>query len=291
MGGSSDSGFHIFMALLGLYFVGQLVWSLRDIAKIPKKPKSPKPKSDNSDVRLMWSSYRAARMNGASISESIQSAIDVVTEFQKTGRLAGVGDRPVSPPLPVVTPAARTAGIAHAILVNAVTLVGVFRLRWPVGTALALYWTETVISTFLLLLLLGVWRYGRQIETRGGSVGEVIAASMIFSAAHFVFLLLFLKVILPRYSAAERFERSSFEEGLILIGAIVAIDFAIRAVTIRRTAASDFQRSAELQMQRLAVMHLTIIFGMFALALFGSARAFFAVFCGLKTLIDLTRSN
>lgn len=139
MGASSDTGFHIFMALLGLYFVGQLVWSLRDIAKIPKTPKIAKPKSDNSDIRLMWSSYRAARLNGGSISESIQSATDVVTEFNKTGRIAGVGDRPVSPPVPAVTPAARITSISHAIFINAVTVVGVFRLRWPVGTALALY--------------------------------------------------------------------------------------------------------------------------------------------------------
>lgn len=77
----------------------------------------------------------------------------------------------------------------------------------------------------------------------------------------------------------------------MIIGALLAIDFVIRAVAIGRNDAFVFQRSAELQMQRIGVLHLTIIFGMFALALFGSARSLFAVFSGLKFLFDLTRSN
>ena len=290
MAGSSETGFTIFMTLLGLYFVGQLLWTLRDISKLPKRER-PREKQDYRDFRVLWSSYRAARLKGASITDSLRYADDAIIEFQRTGSIpksplpnARIYDEP-----PPARLSSRILGITQAVLVNAVTVFGVFEMRWPVGTALALYWTETFLATLLLLILLLIWRLGRQVETRGGSIGELLTVSVVFSAAHFVFLFLFLAVILPRYSAGERFDRGSFQVGLLLIGILLLIDFAIHAVTIRKATAYDLQRSAQLHLQRIGVLHLTIIFGMFALALFGSALAFFAVFSALKTLVDLTR--
>lgn len=291
MGGGSDTGFHIFMALLGVYFVGMLLWSLRnvarDIASWLRTPKAIKKKKEPTDGRLMWTAIRTARRGGASLSDSIQAGIDTVKEFQKTGKvvLASVPDKP--PPAP--STASRTLGIAQAILVNGVTLTGVYRLRWPIGTALALYWSETLIATLLLIIFFAVLRYGRGVNTSGGSAGQMIAASLVFTAAHFVFLLFFLAVILPRYSVAERFDRLSFQEGLIFIALLLVADFLIRLSMIRKMTAADLEQTAALPMQRMGVMHLTIIFGMFALLIFGNVRAFFAVFCALKILVDLSR--
>jgi hypothetical protein len=283
----SDTAFEVFMAVLGLYFAGQLLWSIRGIRKLPKRKRE---KRDHRDVRLLWSSYRAARLNGASITDSLQFADDNVREFQQTGVipiLVPPGAAAIAEPR--APAASRVLGMSQAILINAVTVVGVFGMRWPVGTALALYWSETVVATLLLLLLVGLWRYGRPVETRGGSVGEVLLASAIFAAAHFVFLFFLISVILPRYSPAERFDRAAFEQGLLWIGVILLADFAMSAIVIRRRTGQDLQRRAQLQLQRTGVMHLSIVFGMFALALFGSPRALFAVFAALKALVDLTR--
>jgi hypothetical protein len=185
--------------------------------------------------------------------------------------------------------APRVMSITQAVFVNAVTIFGVFGLRWPVGTALALYWTETVLATVSLFLLLTLWRRIQGVARSGVREGELVGASFVFSAAHLVFLVVILAMILPRYAPAERFDRTSFAIGLIWIASLLFIDFAIHAIAIRYATEMDLQRRAELHMQRVGIMHLTIVFGMFALALFGTARALFAVFSGLKTLVDLTR--
>lgn len=285
---TNDTGFEIFMVFLSLYIAGQLAWSIRDIAKLPKSPK--RPKSDNRDVRLMWSTFRTARHSGASLADSIRAATDAVEEFQRTGTIPQFrlpDGRAYDTPPP--SPSSQVLGMARAILLNSVTIAGVFMMRWPVGTGLALYWSETVLSSLLLAALLMIWRHGRGVETRRGGPGEILLVSLVFSAAHFLFLFFFLEVILPRYSVADRFDRASFQQGLILIGVILAVDFAVNALLVRERTSSDLQRSAQLYLQRIGVLHLTIIFGMLALAIFGSPRAFFAVFAGLKMLVDLTR--
>jgi hypothetical protein len=112
---------------------------------------------------------------------------------------------------------------------------------------------------------------------------------VIFNAAHFVFLLVFLGVMLPRIAPTERFERTSFAQGVAFIAVLLLLEFMFAALRIRRTSAAELQQSVSSYLQRITVLHLTIIFGMFALALFGRARAFFAVFAGLKVIVDASR--
>lgn len=52
---------------------------------------------------------------------------------------------------------------------------------------------------------------------------------------------------------------------------------------------NDAQMMVTLFLQRVTVMHLTIVFGMFAMAIVGRARALFAVFTGLKVIADISR--
>jgi hypothetical protein len=290
---SSDTGFRIFMALLGCYFVGTLVWAIRGLVKAAKSaPKTKaRTKADYSDFKLGWSSYRAARKNGASIEDALRFATDEVTTFQNTGRIPHDPPPGAEPVTIVIADERRTdfASLAQTVLVNGITIGGVFALRWPVGTALALYWSETALATLLMFALLLLWRRGRPAESRGGATGEWILAATVFSAAHFVFILLVVGLLLPGYAASERFDRSTFTLGLLWIAIILLVDFAVHAVRIRDASELDLQRLAETDMQRVAILHLTIVFGMMAMAIIGSPRALFGVFSALKVLVDLTR--
>lgn len=291
----SDTGFHIFMALLGVYFVGALVVSVRGLWKAEKKEHrkrrlNRKKEPERHDFKVLWSNYRAARLNASSRQDAIRFATDVVTEYQKTGVV------PSTPPPnarvtiePPERTAARIGRFSQAILINAVTAFGVFKWRWPVGTALALYWTETVLGTLLLVVLLVIWRWGREVETRGAGVGEILTTSAVFSGAHLIFLIVFLILVIPKYSATEGFDRTSYEQGLLLIGILLFIDFAFSAIAVRYNSDFDLQRRAELHLSRIGVLHLTIVFGMFALIVVGSVRALFGVFAALKALVDLSR--
>ena len=240
---------------------------------------------------LLWQQFKAARRRGEGISDALRTATDDAIAYDKTGKVPeheGPVERPTPPAQPLST-TQRIVGLTETILINGVTLIGVFQLRWPVGTGLALYWGETFLTAIVILILFVVWRIGRSVDRRATDVGGLIGVSFAFNAAHFLFLLYFLALILPKYAPAEHFDRATFTFGLVMIAILLGLDFVLNALTIREKDLGGVYDLVSRYMQRVGVLHLTIIFGMFALALFGSARAFFGVFSGLKLLVDVTR--
>jgi hypothetical protein len=191
-------------------------------------------------------------------------------------------------PAPRVKHPTGLLGIISAILVNSVSIIGVYRLHWTVGTGLALYWSENLLTGVILIGTTALWRPAVR-GPRPVSPGEVALITLVFNAAHFAFLLAFLGVMMPRIAPAERFDRDSFGRGLAFVAILLLFEFIIAAVRMNRTSAAQIQQTATSYLQRVTVLHLTIIIGMFALLLFGQARAFFAVFAGLKMMVDVTR--
>lgn len=238
------------------------------------------------DFRLMREAYKRARRGGFSRTAALQFATDEAAAADR-----GEAKRELPPAGPQTQePAARHAlPVITAILMNAITIGGVFGLQWPVGTGLALYWSETTLTAIVMLALVAVWRYEQRDKRVPTDVSQLLGVSLIFNAAHFVFLLFFLAVILPRYATVERFDRHSFERGIVFVAAVMLLNFLINVVQIRKTTDAGLSLAVSSYMQRVGVLHLTIIFGMFGLAIFGAARAFFAVFAGLKMLTDLSR--
>lgn len=199
------------------------------------------------------------------------------------------GEQGVAPP-----PRERTfLGFAHTVLVNSITILGVFKWRWTVGTALALYWAENLLTGLLIVAIVVIWRrvHAATAGELRTSTSEVALMTLVFNAAHLAFLFVFLGVMLPDIAPAERFDRTSFTTGIILIAVLLALNFVRLAFRARTTSAMSMQQAVLSFTQRVAVLHLTIILGMFALALFGQARAFFAVFAGLKVIVDLSHKS
>jgi hypothetical protein len=184
-------------------------------------------------------------------------------------------------------------GVISAILVNSVSIIGVYRLHWSVGTGLALYWSENLLTGVVVVGTIALWRASQprpeERAPRVTSPGEVAVITLVFNAAHFAFLLAFLGVMLPRIAPAERFDRHSFTQGLAFVAILLLLEFILAATRMRKTSAAQVQQSVTSYLQRVTVLHLTIIIGMFALTLFGQPRAFFAVFAGLKMLVDGSR--
>ena len=255
-------------------------------------PKSKPPEQKQyGDFKFMWAAYKRARKRGESFSDALRTATEDDMEFQRTGKVPEHAEPVVrpKPEAPPQTTAQRLIGLTQSLLVNAVTVIGVFQLRWPVGTGLALYWAETFVTAIAILILFIVWRIGRDTDRRAGEVGGLIGTSFAFNIAHFIFLLFFLALVLPQHAPGERFDRTTFVLGLEIIGLLVGLDFFLNLLSIRSRDLGGIYDLVSRYIQRIGVLHLTIVFGMFALALFGSARAFFAVFSGLKLLVDVTR--
>ena len=178
--------------------------------------------------------------------------------------------------------------IVQATLINAITIYGVFGANWTVATAIALYWTENVIGIVLISLLFVVHRAAT--HKRGhyrGVLSTFLSATTVFTIAHGIFLAFFLFLLFPKIAKSEVFDPKTFRLGLMLVGGVMLFSFLIDALLVKNTPFANIRAAADSFMPRVLVVHLTIIFGMLAMASFGHARALFAVFAALKFGADL----
>lgn len=179
-------------------------------------------------------------------------------------------------------------GLAQALLVNSVTLLGVYQFGWPVATGLALYWAENLLTGLILIATTAMWLRANR-GSAGGlpvRIGDLTTMTLVFAAGHFVFLAAFLVMILPKVAPAERFDIHSCLQGLAVLVVLMVLGFVRLVWQVHTNGVESLGRAISLFTSRLVVLHFTILLGMAALAVFGQARAFFAVFAGLKVLAD-----
>jgi hypothetical protein len=191
---------------------------------------------------------------------------------------------------------ARIGTAVQALAINAVTIYGVFGLKWPVGTAIALYWSENVLRGIVILILLAIWQvFFRKLDrsaARGAQRKFTIRTFLLFSgaltAAHAVVLAVILGFVIPRMSAGQRFESGSFQSGLVFISILLALELLVWLLGANRRSDDGVQRSANAYVRRVVVLHLTIVLGMFGIVLFDRPTVLFASFAALKILADVT---
>src|SRR3954471_19905034 len=147
---------------------------------------------------------------------------------------------------------ARIGTAVQALAINAVTIYGVFGLKWPVGTAIALYWSENVLRGIVILILLAVWQaFFRQPDRSAGHGAQrkfTIRTFLLFSgalnAAHAVVLAVILGFVIPHMSAGQRFESGSFQSGLVIISILLALELLVWLLGANRRSDDAVQRSA-----------------------------------------------
>jgi hypothetical protein len=178
--------------------------------------------------------------------------------------------------------------IVQATVINAITVYGVFGANWTVATAVALYWSENVIGIVLISLLFVIHHLAT--HKRGhnrGMLKDFILATTVFTLAHGIFLAFFILLLFPKIAPAEAFDPKTFRFGLMLVGGVMVFNFLLDAAMVKFTPFANIRAAADSFMPRILVVHLTIIFGMLAMAVLGHPRALFAVFAALKFGADL----
>lgn len=179
--------------------------------------------------------------------------------------------------------------IGLATIVNGITVYGVFVLGWSVATALALYWTENVLTIALLALLFVIHR--AVTHKRGHAHGYLKAflfQACAFTFFHGLFLSMFIFKLFPEMEHPEVFNGPQFKLGLMMIGAALLLRFLIDAAMVKSMSFATLRGKSEAFMSRVVVVHLTIIFGMMAMVALGRPKAMFAVFAVIKLLADLS---
>ena len=190
----------------------------------------------------------------------------------------------------------RIGGAIQALAINAVTIYGVFGLDWPVGTAIALYWSENVLRGILILVLLSIWQVFFRRPDRLSGIGNqrtftirtFSLLTLAFNAAHAVFLAVILGFVVPRMSPGQRFEIGSFQRGFVIVGSLLALELLVWLLRASRESEAQIQFSANAYVRRVVVLHLTIVCGMFGIVLFDRPALLFASFAALKVAADLS---
>lgn len=217
---------------------------------------------------------------------------------------------PTSPDQP------RANQIAHLLTLvatNAIPAVGWFSQDWSAAMTLIVYWFETVAG-LLFIYARGVlqqrWNPRRghfryeaprskgPVRPRGAVGTEAKPGSFIkgfffinavFCAAHGVFIAVIL-LILSHNGNAELvgLDWRSAGIGCLQILVIAVIDFLVDVPYLRRWSFGVLEQTANRSFGRVGVVHLALIFGIFAAAVSNSPTRMFGVFVVLKTLYSLS---
>ncbi len=157
--------------------------------------------------------------------------------------------------------------IVQATVINSITVYGVFGARWTVATAIALYWSENIIAIVLIALRFVLHRAvtHKRGHTRG-VLKTFLQTTLIFTIAHGIFLFLILALLFPNIAPAEGFDLATFKFGLMLIGGVMVFSFLIDALLVKQMPFMAIRSMTDSFMPRVLVVHLTIIFGMLAMA-------------------------
>lgn len=193
----------------------------------------------------------------------------------------------------------RIVGLLTLLAVNAIPAAGWFFDGWSAGTTLVVYWFENVATCLLLSARIfahqqwsprrGHFRYQASKSGRRGLQASFVKGfftmSLIFSAAHGVLLAAFLFVLTSnRQSALAAVDWRSVKLGCLGVLVILAIDFVVSLPGLRRQSFWRLEQTADRALGRVVVVHLTLVVGMFGVAITDAPAAIFGVFVVLKTV-------
>jgi hypothetical protein len=128
---------------------------------------------------------------------------------------------------------------------------------------------------------------GRALEgpKGGGFLSSFLLIMLVFSAAHGVFLGFILALAPPFQRAGTDF--AQVRAALLPLSGFLLLGFFGDLIGIRQRPFAWIRRMRDYTLQRMVVIHLTIIFGMLAAAIFHGPSGLLAVFVVLKLLLDL----
>jgi hypothetical protein len=200
----------------------------------------------------------------------------------------------------------KLSAVMLAVLMNAVPLVGVLYFEWSAINVLVLYWFENLLIGFCTLIRLiahrawtrkrGYWRHsnrlGIQVDNKPaemGLIGEYAIATFGFTLAHGVFVGAIALIVHQNYPDQAMWQLSWHQvlRGALAIAAFLGIELAVDLTRIRGASFAALRDYAQARMGRVIVLHLAIIFGMFAMAMSHSPMGILYVLIGIKTCTDL----
>ncbi len=188
------------------------------------------------------------------------------------------------------------------LVVNAVPVAGWFVGGWSAGTTLVVYWFETLAACVFVSARIvahqrmnprrGHVRYQAPKSSRQRSQSSFLhgflVTSLVFCAAHGLFLGVILFMLNHNgQSDLVGVDWRSVKLGCLYVLIALVIDFVVDLLGLRSWSFWQIEQTANRSLGRIAVVHLTLVLGMFGAAM-TDASALFSVFVVLKTMYSLS---
>lgn len=191
--------------------------------------------------------------------------------------------------------------VLEALVVNAVPIWGLVYQGWSLSTMLLLYWLENLLNTFFIGAR--IWLHRRLTHKRGHwmktgkttvTVGaktvkvsttllaDFVGTNLIFGLAHGIFVAALVFAILPQRPRLEDVGRGI---RWMLLG--MTVSFLLDARTLRRQPFAWIRQRVDGALGRMLVVHLTLIGGIFFIAMTNHPSSLFFVFVLIKALFDV----
>ncbi len=185
----------------------------------------------------------------------------------------------------------RWFSLLFVVIVNAVPLVGIALLGWSASTVLVLFWFENLLIAACTCARIAVhrrltrkrghWRtnqLGLKINDKPSNMGlldEYKSAAFSFTLVHGLFVggIVLMTHENFAHDAAWQFSSVQFLQGAGWLIAVLGLQLVIDLSRIRSLSYAAIKSNVQTQMGRVIVLHLTIIFGMFAMLATGKAFA------------------
>ena len=229
---------------------------------------------------------------------------------------AGEGPRetlPVPEPIAATSvaerPWVRFARMGQALGINAVPAFGFFAADWSAGTTVAFYWFETVLLTTSAAALISAHR--RKTRCAGHWLGietgqqharirgeepvptrarnDFLGVMIPFTFGHGIFVAMLTFLGLPNMTGEPAPGLTELAAGALPAAVFVALGHFLDRIDLGTRPFAWVEGMARSLIGRMIVTHLTIIFGMGALAALGTPQALLGVFFVLKTGVDLAK--
>lgn len=191
-----------------------------------------------------------------------------------------------------------------ALGVIAVPAFGWFGQHWSGATTLVVYWFETVAICLLVMARIAVHQHlspkSGHFRYRGPGTGGpanssffsgFALVSLAFCAAHGVFLGAILALL--TYNQAPQLQLihldwRSVGWGCLSVLLFLTVGFLLDLVELRRWSFRDLERTANIGLGRVMVVHMTLLLGFAGIAATDAPGALFGIFVVLKTLAALS---
>jgi hypothetical protein len=172
---------------------------------------------------------------------------------------------------------------AALVAANLVPVAGVLFWDWPLATLLALYWAETaVIGVFNVFKMLLIHPLG------GLFLGAFFCVHFgMFMFVHALFLAAFFLQGFAGFESAPALLLAALRWELLFLVLSHAVSFVLHWILGDERRKHTLAQQMGAPYSRVILMHVTILFGGFAVLALGAPGAVLALFIVLKTIMDL----